>query len=153
MHMGAGESQPDIWEEMRQEWVDDKRDEELQRVLGEPRCPCVGPAAVPNLNHQVWNDPARELDEEDVLPMLDGESSDDELMADTSGQRLDDQVRPPDYDTDEELGFEQLNYDWYDNRRGLCRGEAEGVLGAECNRWGPVAWALNTGDAGMAWIL
>ena len=34
-------------------------------------------------------------------------------------------------------------------RGSTCRGEREGVLGSERNRWDPVAWALNTSTGGM----
>ena len=44
------------------------------------------------------------------------------------------------YDTDDELGLDG----WYTRRGGVCRGEAEEVLGRQWSQRDPVAWAINT---------
>ena len=44
------------------------------------------------------------------------------------------------YDTDEELIFD----DWYAGRAGICRGEAEAVLGKQWFQRNPVNWAIDT---------
>ena len=85
--------------------------------------PCLGPAAIPDLSHQVWKDPAadngngssgdvRNDDAEDVSLRLTDDSSDDELVADAGSRMLEGQERP-EHDTDAEIIFEQMNYDWY----------------------------------------
>ena len=61
----------------------------------------------------------------------------------------DEELIPPlvgDEDSDEELVEELWFQDREDMNRGVCRGEAEGVLGRSETKWDPVRWALDTGQ-------
>ena len=81
--------------------------------------------------------------DDDASPPLAGDSSDDELPEETGGVEHVDESEPY-VDTDEELGYD----DWYDARRGWCRGKVEGVLGSE-PPFDPVAWAISTSSCSM----
>ena len=99
-------------------------DEGLRDQLGSIGCPHDGCDMNPNSGHQVWADPDAS-DDGDMVPAIVGDSSDDELWHD--GEAATTFAAEPGFDTDEELGYD----DWYDARRGSCRGDRENVLGSE----------------------
>ena len=112
--------------EVPEAWNDtcDDGPPELRRILGESRCPIVGPFMKTNPNNSVWRDP--DDSEDDQAPHLAEDSSDDELFEDPGGEAALDENEHH-YDTDDELGFDQCN----SHRKGVCRGEAEEVLGRQ----------------------
>ena len=140
---------PDWEEEVEEVSCDDARTQpempevrndaspELLRILVDNGLPLVGPSMKTNPNSSVWRDP--DDSDDDQAPHLAGDSSDDELSEETGGE-VAVEVDEHRYDTDDELGFDHC----YARRNGVCRGEAEEVLGKQWTLWDPVAWAINT---------
>ena len=78
-------------------------DEGLRDQLGSIGCPYDCRDMNPNRSHQVWADPDASDDGDNVTAIV-GDSSDDELWHD--GEVAATVAAEPDFDTDEELGYD-----------------------------------------------
>ena len=128
---------------MRKEWLEDKEDESLQQHLTSIGCPVLEASVKVDRTSKVWRT-VDEADDEERPSELSRGVADDELMVVPEGGE--NGLPASDHnDTDDELWYS----DWRADKRGVCRGEREAVLGSERKVWDPVAWALATSSGSM----
>ena len=143
----ANADYPDIWEQMKTEWINDGEKKYLDSI----GCPWVGHSIQPLLRQRKRKDGlAGTFDIANTTHLRahdpPNESSDDELIEadDDSDRERIPALAYSDDELEEEETAERIQYDFELSTTGWSRGEREEVLGTEHGEVGLLRWSLAT---------